>query len=90
MNEVEERAARIKVLFAQNDVKFADCVEAFATDNNNPHVAIARNEYHRDGEIEIDDRVVVSESDHGAYVMAWIWVDTPDGVDEEEDDAEAR
>ena len=28
----------------------------------------------RDGELEVDDSALVSESDHGAYVMAWLWV----------------
>ncbi|SKB63032.1 hypothetical protein [Sphingopyxis flava] len=28
----------------------------------------------REGECEIDDHAVVSVSDDGAYVMAWVWV----------------
>lgn len=32
----------------------------------------------RDGECEIDDHAVVSASDEGAYVMAWVWVYAPD------------
>ena len=27
-----------------------------------------------DGDINIDDDAVVSESDEGAYVAAWVWV----------------
>lgn len=39
-----------------------------------------------EGEVEVDDGAVVSYSeDHGAYVMAWVWVDeenvTEDGGD---------
>ena len=29
----------------------------------------------RAGECEIDDHAVVSASDEGAYVMAWVWVE---------------
>lgn len=29
----------------------------------------------REGECEIDDYAVVSQSEDGAYVMAWVWVD---------------
>ena len=55
--------------------------------------AAARKQYHRDGEIEIDEGAVVSRgSDCGAYVAAWVWVpDTepsenyPDGVPPEEE-----
>lgn len=43
-------------------------------------IEAARRLYARDGEIEIDDdspllpRSRVSESDEGAYVLAWVWV----------------
>lgn len=30
-----------------------------------------------DGECEIDDEAVVSWSEDGAYVMAWVWVESP-------------
>lgn len=35
-------------------------------------------EFVRDGECEIDDHAVVSGSDEGAYVMAWVWVSNED------------
>ena len=36
---------------------------------------MARAEWEKDGEIEIDDDAVISESeDGGAYVQAWVWV----------------
>ena len=36
---------------------------------------MAHNQYHRDGEIEVDDNAVVSQgNDSGAYVAAWVWV----------------
>lgn len=31
-----------------------------------------------EGVCEIDDEAVVSASDDGAYVMAWVWVDKPE------------
>jgi hypothetical protein len=39
---------------------------------------LARERYHSDGEIEIDEGATVSISaDSGAYVQAWVWVDDP-------------
>lgn len=35
-------------------------------------------EFVREGECEIDDHAVVSQSDAGAYVMAWVWVESSD------------
>jgi hypothetical protein len=57
------------------------------------YVKLAREQYHTDGEIEIDDGATVSRSsdepgvETGAYVMAWVWVYKPeykpgDGYDE--------
>lgn len=35
----------------------------------------ARDMYHRDGEIEIDNNAMTSRGDDpGAYVQAWVWV----------------
>jgi hypothetical protein len=47
----------------------------------------------RDGEVEIDDDAVVSlseDSDYatrhrGAYVEAWIWIDNPNGPEDDSD-----
>jgi hypothetical protein len=38
----------------------------------------ARDLYHEEGEIEIDDQATVSVADptEGAYVQAWVWVPT--------------
>lgn len=45
---------------------------------NEQYIDAARDEYHKDGEIEIDDGAIVSRGeDHGAYVLAWVWVDDP-------------
>jgi len=37
----------------------------------------AKDQWHKDGECEIDDDAVVSSSKEGAYVQAWVWVDDP-------------
>lgn len=40
-------------------------------------VAVAREIYHRQGEVEVDEHTVVSGNpgtDEGWYVMAWVWV----------------
>jgi len=70
-------------------LKFADCVRFFADRDGDEHksntpdererhlsiVQMAKDEYHRDGEIEVDDTTVLSEGeDNGAYVCAWVWV----------------
>jgi hypothetical protein len=41
------------------------------------YVSKARDQHHRDGELEIDDPgVIVSKGDDtGAYVSAWVWVE---------------
>jgi hypothetical protein len=60
-----------------------------------PYADAAREQYHRDGSIEIDEYsggfAIVSESDDpGAYVMAWVWVDDADaGITREGADADA-
>jgi hypothetical protein len=50
------------------------------------YIAIARTEYQRDGEIEIDEGATVSRSDDGgAYVQAWVWVYNPKTLEDEDD-----
>lgn len=39
--------------------------------------AAAKDQWHKDGECEIDDDAVVSTSKEGAYVQAWVWIDNP-------------
>jgi hypothetical protein len=34
----------------------------------------AKEEYGEDGSIEFDEDAVVSPSEEGAYVQAWVWV----------------
>ena len=70
-------------------LKFADCVKFFANRDGDERkantreererhqsiVQMAKDEYHRDGEVEVDDTTVLSEGeDNGAYVCAWVWV----------------
>ncbi len=44
------------------------------------YIGRARELYHRDGEIEIDESAVVSRGgEPGAYVQAWVWVEDPVG-----------
>lgn len=40
----------------------------------------------REGSIEVDDLAVVSGSEHGAYVMAWMWVPSTPADDDDGDD----
>lgn len=42
--------------------------------SENRYIKAARRMWHRDGEIEIDDWPLISPSDEGAYVQAWVWV----------------
>lgn len=41
-------------------------------------VDMAKEIYHKDGEVEVDDNAKLSESgpggDNGCYVQAWVWV----------------
>jgi hypothetical protein len=42
-------------------------------------IQAARDEHHRDGEVELDDEVMVSAGeDNGAYISAWVWIDFED------------
>lgn len=41
-------------------------------------IDLADSKVARTGEIEIDSDTVVSEGEGGAYVMAWVWVHTPE------------
>lgn len=58
---------------------FSDAVKAFGVDrDSNPYAIAAVKSYAEEGEIEIDDCTVVSMSEKGAYVMAWLWVSEED------------
>lgn len=51
-----------------------DTYEAPASKHAGYRLAAQDLEFVREGECEIDDHAVVSQSDAGAYVMAWVWV----------------
>jgi len=61
--------ARINKFISDHDadqVTYADAIQQ------------ARDQYHKDGEIEIDDEALVSPGDDpGIYVSAWVWVSIP-------------
>lgn len=47
---------------------------------NEQIIALARKQWHKDGQIEVDEGGLSSErvsegDDNGAYVQAWVWVD---------------
>jgi len=78
---VRDALAKLK----ERGLTFNDCIEAFGVERDEDRYASkAWEEKHRDGELEIDDTTVVSDSDDGAYVLAWVWVDLPTS-DEDED-----
>ena len=57
---------------------FGDCVAAFATNKQTSKVVQSACERYASDEVEIDPETVVSESDEGAWVMAWVWVPKDD------------
>lgn len=49
--------------------------------------ASEKHEFGSDGDVDIDENAVVSRSDDGAYVMAWLWVSNEDaGLSDENED----
>ena len=64
---------------ARCGLTFADCAHFFAMEQSKEELAIAdkAKELEEEGELEFDDTPIVSKADteEGAYVMAWVWVD---------------
>lgn len=59
---------------------FSDCVDVFGIHrDNNFWASMADKKYGEEGSIEIDDKTVVSDSEDGNYVMAWLWVPNSEG-----------
>jgi hypothetical protein len=60
--------------------ELAMAIQELSDEQSSPRAEALRKtadqKYGRAGEIEIDDGAVVSFSDDGAYVAAWVWVDT--------------
>jgi len=53
---------------------------------NQQYIEAARDQYQHEGDIEIDDGAIVSRgSDAGAYVLAWVWVESDNGEPSEDD-----
>jgi hypothetical protein len=67
---------------------FGEIVNILGADSG-PYVEAAHE--HRllsEGTLEVDGKTIVSESEGGAYVMAWLWVDVPGGDEDGEEDDE--
>lgn len=73
----------LRAVLDDADVTLSDCIRAFATDEADPHIQAARATMHKEGSLEIGEPTVVSECPdaNGAYVMAWVWVETPEAPD---------
>ena len=70
---------------------FGECVRRHAAPNDNPYVMAARKTHlvqSNDEDLGLDDAVVLSEGEGGAWAMAWIWIsDAEAGIATEEEDA---
>lgn len=88
MSKKHEKALRALI---KSGLTFGEAVNVFAesrTESDLAYVKLAQ-EYGRDGELEVDDSAQVSDSDEGAYVMAWVWVESPDNEEDAEEEEEA-
>lgn len=74
------KSADLRAVLDDADVTLSDCIEAFAADENDPYVVLARQQ-HKPGVLELGEPTYVSETPSGAYVMAWIWIPKPEVVD---------
>lgn len=74
------KPADLRAVLDDADVTLGDCIQAFAADENDPYVVLAR-QHHKVGVLELGEPTYVSETPSGAYVMAWIWVPKPEVVD---------
>jgi hypothetical protein len=85
-----EPVAALEALIDAGGLIFADAVAAFArrqSDEDQYFIQLARDQWVKDGEIEIDDDTIAGGSDdHGDYVLAWVWVDDPRDEDGHEND----
>jgi hypothetical protein len=82
--------AVLETLITQG-LTFSDCVHFFSkqqTPEELEYAEIAKNDMEQEGELEFDDVPIVSKADteHGAYVMAWVWIPGPDEEEEEENE----
>lgn len=68
---------KLKALIDEG-LEFSQCVQAFGVGEDNPFAKAAADMYASEGSVEIDTTTVLSTSDEGAYVMAWVWVGNSD------------
>jgi hypothetical protein len=74
------KPADLRAVLDDADVTLGDCIIAFAADENNPYVVLARQQ-HKPGVLELGEPTHVNEMPDGAYVMAWIWIPKPEQID---------
>lgn len=72
MADFQTELAKLKA----EGLTFAQCITAFAAASDDPFVKAAQELVSgKEGELEVDDVTVISESeDGGAYVLSWVWV----------------
>lgn len=81
MSRIETLARQIAESFPAGDYQtLIQELRSAIKDADNPKAnqyrAMAKEKWESEGECEIDDNAIVSESeDGGAYVQAWVWVD---------------
>ena len=71
---------RLRQILTCLQVDLGDCIQAFASPEDNPYVQIARS-LHEAGKLEIGSPTYVSETADGAYVLTWLWIPKPEQVD---------
>lgn len=86
---VQQFAELLDAGLSQADV--LDALAARLSDEQRALIERARTQHNRDGELEIEDNALISESDdNGVYVLAWVWSAGPEEVDEDEDDRDGE
>lgn len=91
----DEQVAKFRKMFPFEEhphfdtpIEFAAAVKHFHDPEDAGWIAMAQERYQDYGSIEIDDDAILSKSDEGAYVMAWVWISNEDmGVIEEDENA---
>ena len=71
---------QLRAVLDDADVTLGDCISAFAADENDPYVILARQK-HEPGVLELGEPTTISETPSGAYVLAWLWIPKPELVD---------
>lgn len=59
----------------ESGLTFGDCIGVFGLDTESSLIArVAKEDYGREGEVELDDRTVLSPGEDGVYVLGWLFV----------------